>query len=384
MYVLYLIDSLVPAGAEQSLVALAPEYARLGVRLDVAYLVDRPGLQRELAAAGARVDLVAGGRLGALREIRRLLVERRPDLLHTTLFESDVLGRAASVRTGVPAVTSLVSDSYGPAHVHDPGLRAWKVRGAQLVDAVTARQAVRFHAITRYVAEVCSARLRIPAGRIDVIPRGRDPARLGTRSAERRRSVRAALGVDETTPLLLAVARQERPKGIDRLLDALPSVAASHPGVRLLVAGREGHQSTELRERVAALGLGDRVRFLGVRDDVPDLLCGADAFVLPSRWEGLGGVLLEAMALETPIVASDLPAVREIVEDGVSGSLVDAGDAGRLGGAIVEVLDDRPAAGARAGRARSVFLERYTVDRVAEAMVAFYERALAMSAPGRS
>lgn len=378
MHVLYLIDSLVPAGAERSLLAMAPEYARLGVRLDVAYLHERPGLQAALAATGARVELVPGqGRLDRLRHIRRLLKSRGPDLLHTTLFESDVLGRSAALRTGVPSVTSLVSDSYGPGHVGDPRLRPWKVRGAQLLDAATARQASRFHAITEHVAAVCSARLRIPRPRIDVIPRGRDPHALGARTEERRQMARARLGVDPGQPLLVAVARQEHQKGLDRLVDALLPVGAAHPDVRLVVAGREGNQSSQLRAQVARLGLESAVSFLGVRDDVPDLLCAADVFVLPSRWEGLGGVVLEAMALEAPIVASDLPAVREIVEDGVTASLVDATDTGALAGAVVAVLDDAAGAAARAAAARVRFLERYTVDQVAAAMVRFYQRALA-------
>ena len=380
MYVLYLIDSLVPAGAERSLLAMAPEYRRLGVRLDVVYLEPRPGLQADLAAAGARVDQVqASGRLARVREVRRLLVGRGPDLLHTTLFESDVVGRTAALRSRVRSVTSLVSDSYGPGHVHDAGLPRWKVRGAQVLDAVTARQASRFHAITAYVADVCSARLRIPRSRIDVIPRGREPARLGVASRERRAAARASLGVGAGTQLVVAVARQERAKGLDRLLEAHVVVRTHHPGAVLVVAGREGNQSAELGAQADRLGLGDSVRFLGVRDDVPDLLCAADVFVLPSRWEGLGGVLLEAMAVEAPIVASDLPAVREIVEDGVTGVLVDAADPRRLAQAVTGVLDDRPGAAARAAAARSVFLERYTVDRVAEAMVAFYRRALGQS-----
>lgn len=377
MYVLYLIDSLVPAGAETSLLALAPHYARVGVRLDVAYLHERPGLRRDLVAAGARVDLVAGGgRAAKLRSVRRLLVERRPDLLHTTLFEADVLGRTASLRSGVPAVTSLVSDSYGPGHVGDPGLRRWKVHGAQVLDAVTARQAVRFHAITGYVADVCSTRLRIPRSRIDVIPRGREPARLGSASAGRRRAARLGLGVGEDVPLVLAVGRQERQKGLDRLLDAFALVRDRAPAARLVVAGREGNQSAELRDTAARLGLEGSVRFLGGRDDVADLLCAADVFAFPSRWEGLGGVLLEAMALRAPIVASDLPAVREVVEDGLTALLVDAGDPARLCAAVVDCLDDRAGAAARAEAALAVFHQRFTVERVGEAMVAFYQRAL--------
>jgi glycosyltransferase involved in cell wall biosynthesis len=105
------------------------------------------------------------------------------------------------------------------------------------------------------------------------------------------------------------------------------------------------------------------------------LLCGADVFAFPSRWEGLGSTLLEAMALEAPIVASNLPAVREVVTPNEA-RLVPPSDAAALADAISDTLADRAGAQRRAVAARDRFLTEFTIERTAKAMVAFYERSL--------
>ena len=115
-----------------------------------------------------------------------------------------------------------------------------------------------------------------------------------------------------------------------------------------------------------------------------ELLCAADVFVVPSRWEGFGSVLLEAMALEAPIVASDLPAVREVVGDDAA-LLVPPDRPDALAAAVAAVLADPAGAARRAARARERFLATFTIDRVADGMAGFYGRALAgrPAGPGR-
>ena len=383
--VLYVIDSLEPGGAESSLAALAPWYAKLGVGLDVAYLKEGPGVHDRLRAAGVTLHPLAGGggRLGWVRRARRLVAGLRPDLVHTTLYDADVTGRVAARLAGVPVVTSLVNVTYGPAHVDDPNLSRWRVRAAQLADIATSRLTVRFHAVSRHVAGEMARNLRLRPDRIDVVYRGRDPATLGTRTPERGAAARARLEVDEGTPLLVAVGRQEHQKGLDLLVEAMPAITARVPGVRLVVAGRDGNQSALLTALVERHDLGPSVAFLGHRDDAADLLAAADAFVMPSRREGLPGALLEAMALDAPAVVTDLPQVREVVSD-AEAVLVPPDDATTLADAVVGVLTDRGGATRRAAAARQRFLDTFTLERAAEGMVAFYERALAAAGGRRS
>jgi glycosyltransferase involved in cell wall biosynthesis len=380
---------LVPAGAERSLAALAPHLVAHGIELDVGYLLDRAGLQEELTRAGATLFPLEGkgGRPGWVYRATRLAFARRPDLIHTTLFEADVAGRIAGGLSRTPVVSSLVNVAYGPEMLEDRNLRRWKVRGAQVLDGTTARLVRRFHAITRHVAETMSIRLRLPRGRIDIIPRGRDRTALGIRTASRRDQMRTTLGVGSSTSLLLAIGRHERQKGLDVLLEALPSVLQEHPETHLLIAGRDGNESTVLRDIAERLNLQDQVRFLGVRGDVADLLCAADAFVFPSRWEGQGGAILEAMALETPIVASDLPAVRESVGDEAAAWLVPKDRPIALADAVSAVISDRRESTRRARMALARFDAEFTIERIAERMVGFSRRAfdrLCGSARGRA
>ena len=375
---LYVIDSLAPFGAEQSLTALAPRYRARGIGLDVAYLKEGPGLLEELQVGGARCFRVDGGkgRVARIRSLRSLIEYRRPDLIHTTLFEADIAGRIAGAAERVPVVSSLVSEPYGREHAEDPRIAPWRLRGAQLVDGATARLVRRFHALTSHGADVMGRRLRIARSRIDVIPRGRDLVALGTRNPERRQRIRRSLGIGDDERLVLAVARQEHQKGLDVLLRAMPAVRAQLPA-RLIVAGREGGQSPLLRRLIRDLRLDGAVSFLGVRRDVPDLLASADAFAFPSRFEGFGCALLEAMALEAPVVASDLGPIREVVGPDMPALLVPTDDPCALGRAVVSTLMDGPGAASRVEVARTRFLQQFTIERVADDMVRFYERALA-------
>ena len=204
VHVLYVIDSLIPGGAERSLAALAPGYVARGVRLDVAYLRDRPGLQDELIAAGAELFCLdgRGGRVGWLRRARKLVQERQPDLIHTTLADSNLVGRVAGRLARIPVVSSLVNVQYGPEHSSDPNVVAWRMKILQAVNAASARKVARFHAVTQEVAEVMARRLRIPKEHIDVIPRGRDPKVLGKKTDQRRAAARTMLGIADDTTLV--------------------------------------------------------------------------------------------------------------------------------------------------------------------------------------
>lgn len=378
MHLFYLIDSLAAGGAERSLAGLAPEYLKREMKVDIAHLHSRPALEIEFDRSGINMFSLDGSRnrLEWIRQTTHLLKHRRPDVIHTTLFESDLVGRIAGSLSGVPVVSSLVNVAYGPENLSDPRMKKPKVRAAQMLDAVTARRVVRFHAVTRHVSDVMSRRLRIPQTRIDVIPRGRSPASLGTRTVERGREARIELEVDIEAPLVLAAARHEHQKGLDVLLEAFHIVLEKVPQAQLVIAGREGNQTPELHAIASRLGIAKAVRFLGVRNDVPELLSAANVFVAPSRWEGLGGVLLEAMALEAPIVATDLPATREIVSDELDALLVRPDHPESIARAVQRVLLNPQDTAGRVECARTRFLNHYTISRVTDEMIAFYGRAL--------
>jgi glycosyltransferase involved in cell wall biosynthesis len=269
-------------------------------------------------------------------------------------------------------VSSLVSTPYGADQRQAPGASSVRLAGVQAADVATARVVRRFHATAEHVRTTMARRLQVDPRRIDVVPRGRSSDELGRRSPERRARVRSALGLGDE-PVVLTVAREEHVKGIDLALDAIGAVREQR-AVRLLVSGREGNATRSLREQVTNARLGDCVTFLGFRRDVPDLMAAADVVLLPSRREGFPGVLVEALALEAPVVATDLPGVREAMGD--SGVLVADADGRALALAVESVLDQPDAAARMAQRSRRRFESRFTIERTADAMAGFFIRSL--------
>jgi glycosyltransferase involved in cell wall biosynthesis len=375
MRIAFLINGLGRGGAERSLAELLPGLRARGITPSVICLDGGGELEEAVLDAGVEVRRLGGTLAGAAIRLRGWLRRERPALLHTSLFEADVVGRLASVGTGVPVLCSLVNTTYAPVRLQDPNVRAWRLRAVRRIDASTARHLVaHFHAVSRAVKEAAVSDLGIPPERITVVERGRDPARLGAPSPGRRAAARRALGVGEGEVVLLNVGRQEFQKGQEHLLEAVARLVGRYPGLRLFVAGRQGHATGRLQAAVGRLGLGGTVRFLGHRDDVPELLAAADVFVFPSLYEGLGGALIEAMALALPIVASDLPAIREVVEEGRNAVLVPPASPEALAGAIVSVLEGGHRRQAMGARSREIFEERFTLERSVARMVELYER----------
>lgn len=374
---LYVIDSLAAGGAERSLAALAPHYRDLGVELTVVVLVDRHGVEEQIVEAGGRILSVAStpGRLLKIARLRSVIKEQRPDLVHTTIFEADILGRTASWLARTPVVSSLVNAAYGDEHGREQGIRTSRMKAAQVTDAVTARFARRMHAVSEHVAEVMADRLHYPRARIDVVPRGRDPAVLGRRTPERRSAIRESLGVNLDDTVVLAVARHEPAKALDELVAAVAIARADVPRARLVIAGRDGNATPAIREAIEHTGMQDSVMLLGDRSDVADLLCGADVFVLPSYREGMPGAVIEALAMEAPVVASDIPQVREVTADRAA-LLVTPGDVAGFAAAITSCVNDPAASAARVADGYARFTTRFTVQRTAAMMVEFYDKTL--------
>jgi len=367
------------AGAERSLAALAPHWVE-ALDMNIVTLRSDTPLTQKLREMGVRVTPIeATGRGDAFNSIRRLVRKDRTQLVHTTLWECDVIGRAAAASTGTPTSTSLVNTSYGPEMLSSPNLRPWKLRGAQAVDLLTARSSVRFHALTGAVASTMSRRIAVPAKRIDVIPRGRDAAQLGEWSPSRRDAARRELGVDLDARLVIAAARHEWQKGLDVLVKAAAELVGRHPDLCFLIGGRDGTVTDDLRQLVAELGLENNVRFIGNREDLAEVMCAADVFCVPSRWEGFAGILAELMALGVPTVASDIPPIREVSGPDPWLQRVRPDDPQALAAGIEAVLDDPGWRAKWAPVARQRFLDHFQSESAAAAMVEFFARSVAES-----
>jgi glycosyltransferase involved in cell wall biosynthesis len=382
--VLFVINGLGTGGAERSLAEMLPGFVQSGIRPIVACLNPRQeGVEAAVRGQGFDVRVLPGSQghtqLGALRmriaAIRQILRTERPDVVHTTHFESDIAGRLAARGRPARVISSLVNTSYDGTRRADPDVPRLRLAAVQAIDGWTARHLnEHFHAITNAVKQAAVEALGLQPERITVVERGRDPGRLGGPSEHRRLLARKRLGLDDRAEVLINVGRQEFQKGQWLLLEAMKSLVATRPNIVLLVAGRAGHLTARLERLHGLLGLDDRVRLLGHRDDVPELLAAADLFVFPSLYEGLGGALLEAMALGLPVVATDLEVTREVVDEGRSALLFPKESIEGLTTAVTSLLEDRGRARRFGERGRAIFEERFTLERSTERMVELYKR----------
>jgi glycosyltransferase involved in cell wall biosynthesis len=356
MRVVHLMKSTGVAGAERHLLALLPGLRARGVDAQLMVLAERRGGADALIAAARRLGVpVRGVRIFAdcdpslVWRLRGLLRELRPAIAHTHLVHADIHGIPAARLAGVPVVVTTRHND--DAFRRRPPLR-WIHRA--LWRPVQAGIAVS-EAVARFSVEIEGA----PPRKLTVIHHGLD---LPDYRPERE-GIRRSLGCDSGELLVGMVGRLTEQKGMALGLEAFAAIAARVPRAQLLVVG-DGPLRERLTARAQDLGLAGRTRFLGWRDDAARLMVGLDVFLAPSRWEGFGIVLLEAMAQATAIVASDVGAIPEIVEHGASALLAAPGEARQLADHLRTLLEDEQerARIGRAGRAR--LLERFTIDRM--------------------
>jgi glycosyltransferase involved in cell wall biosynthesis len=360
---------------------MLPRFSDAGLETTTVFFELRPtGIERELVRGGLDVrHLPSNSRRGRVQELRRIIRSEHPDIVHTTLFEADLVGRLAATLREARVLTSLVNTPYVPARMRDPRVNRARLQAVRLLDAWTARHLTHsFHAITHAVKDSAVRTMRIPPERITVVERGRDRTRLGEPGLERRNRVRASLGLDRGARVILNVGRQEYQKGQRYLIEAFDAVSERVPDAVLLVAGRTGHCSAELESLTLRSPAKERIRLLGYRDDVPDLLAAADVFAFPSLYEGLGGAVIEAMALGLPVVASDIPPVREVVAPQESALLVPPENSVALADALLRVLDDHGMATALGARGLRIFEERFTLEGIVSRMINLYRATVAV------
>jgi glycosyltransferase involved in cell wall biosynthesis len=176
-----------------------------------------------------------------------------------------------------------------------------------------------------------------------------------------------------------AVGRLSHEKGFDILLDAVALLLSEGRDVGLAIAG-DGPAGEALQQRAAALGLADRVRWLGFQQDLVPLYEAMDVYALSSRREGLPNVLLEAMSLEAPVVATRVAGVPRLIDDGVNGLLTPIGDARALADAIARLLGDAPLRQRLAAAGRQTIVERYSFSARMAKIAALYDEVLATKA----
>ena len=365
MRILQVITSLTHGGAEHLLVnvvnRLVPRH-----EVTVAYLKGAPHLVSRLDPAVQVFPAPLGP--GTIASLRGLMQSTRPDVLHTHLPHADFLGLSASLRMRRLRRFSTLHNIWYKWDWRDHAVfAAYRVLyGAVVPDTEVI-------AISASVAQHAETRLGVPAARLHLL-RNAIPS---TVAAPAREVARGELGLRPEDFVVLFVGRLTRQKSVHTLLEAANQLRTRVPALKVLLVGEgKGYKEEELLALASSLKLGEMVRFCG-RIEAPErYYAAADAFVLPSVFEGLGLVILEAFRAGVPVVASDVEGPAELIEDGRNGLLFPAGHAQRLAAAL-ETLAVDPALRERLGSAgRAAFEESYNLEVYAARLEGLYEGAV--------
>ena len=359
------------AGSEKHLLTLLESLDKAKYQVAIILLVERDkpldDYVRRFEEGGVQVKQVL-----IRRDVDPLLVwrlyqlvrEGNYDLVHTHLIHADLYGALAAKCAGVPIIVSTKHNDN--AFRHHPFYA--------FLDRLASKFADKIIVISDHLKRFFDETEGLDRAKMTRIHYGLDAAWVEDQSSRTTRpiSVQEELGVPPDTPLVGIIARLNPQKGHTYLLAAFAEVVESLPEARLLIVG-DGNLRGDLERQTRELRITRRVTFTGWRDDIRRTMADLDLLILPSLWEGFGLVLLEAMMMGKPVVASRVSAIPEIVVDGVTGLLVPPRDQEALAKAIIALLQDKERAEAmgQAGRER---VERYfTVARMVQQTETLYE-----------
>lgn len=360
MKILLCITSLGVGGAERLVTGLADWYVASGHQV---MLVRFHG-DAELRPRDPRVRLEnlnmrrsPLGVLIAMRRFRRFIRTFGPDVVNSHLVHTNLLTRLLRLVTRMPR---LVCSAH---NTNEQG------RGRMLAYRLTDRLADISTNVSEEAVAAFVSQHALRPGRMLAIHNGIDTQSF-TYNPAARSQVRAELGLEEATPLIMAVGRLWEQKDYPNLFRAFASFQVGVAPPQLVIVG-DGPLRGYLERLANSLDVSDRVRFLGVRNDVPALMSACDLFVLSSAWEGFGLVVAEAMACRRPVVATDCGGVREVVGD--AGFLVPPRDAQALAeamGLALRLPDEQRQRLGTAARERVV--ARYSLEAMAQKYLAVY------------
>jgi glycosyltransferase involved in cell wall biosynthesis len=354
------ITELEPGGAERCLVEIATGLNRTRFSPIVVSLAPPPGaaekqiLVERLKSAGVPTHFLGFAKawdyFAAVRQLADLFQAADVEFVQTFLFHANVVGARAALMAHVPHVLAGI-------RVADP--RPWRT----YIERWATSGAGRLVCVSQSVAEFCRRR-GFAAEKLVVIPNGVDSSRWQAL----KQSNANPLGVSERRRSIVFVGRLDKQKGLDRFFEELPKIFDLLPQHNLVLVG-DGPQRASLERKASRLGLASRVHFCGWQPDAAPFIATADILVLPSRWEGMPNVVLEAMAAGKPVVATQAEGTVELLGIGALEQTVAVGDWQGFRERIIE-MGQNPAIVAELGQRNLSRAEQFSVS----TMVQRYER----------
>ena len=263
----------------------------------------------------------------SIYKLYKLLTSHKFDIIHTHAYSAGTIGRISAFLAGIPVIIS-----------HNHSVYDYYNRYYHFVEWLLSLITDRVICISDIVNRFANETQRINARKLITIHNGIDSKY--TVSEKRTSGLRKELDIPTDHSVICTITHMEEHKGLAYLLESASLLLQSRNDVSFLIVG-EGSLKEELRKLCVILKIEKNVIFAGERSDIPEILSLTDIFVLPSLREGLGLVILEAMACGKPVIATNVGGVPEVVKDGVSGTLVPPKDPEALYSAMKELLDDR-------------------------------------------
>jgi len=358
--IVQLITEMAPAGAEKVVHDLAIGLSAKGHHVHVVTLLDAPrtsaALTDDLPPHGADVTHL-GMRskvdLPRLSALAGLLRRFSPHVLHTHLWHADLAAKAI-----LPAGWRRRPALLSTVHIADRRPVYWRFA----IDRLTHPCIDQAAFVSRSVMQFYRRRVGLPADKCVVVPNGIDLTAYQT--LPDRLQARARWLAAPSEPVIGTIARLDPQKGLPVLLHAFRTLTRRWPRAALLIAGT-GPERDPLERLAVKLGIADHVHMLGFQQDVRPVLAALDVFVLPSRWEGFGLATLEAMAAGLPVVVTNVPGSRDLVQHEQTGLVVPPNDSDALAQAIARCLSHAELA-AQLGRQARIAAGAFSVQRMVD------------------
>jgi glycosyltransferase involved in cell wall biosynthesis len=323
------------AGAEVQLAILLRSLATLADLEVSAILFNAGWLAQELQDAGVRTHVIPEADrspVSILRELSNYFRRNQIDVLHTHKYKDNILAALASIRHRVPHRVRTVHGAPEPF----AGLQAFKMNVYEVLDSVVNRWGVDRLLAVSFALRECLGK-RFGVDKVTCVHNAVELAQI--RVTADAQDLRKELGLDQRDFVIGTMGRLHPVKGLEIFLRAARIIKDHGNRAKFLIAG-DGPLKGRLQARAQQCGLGNEVMFLGHRSDAYNILGLMDVFVLPSLSEGMPLVLLEALALGRPVVATAVGGIPEVVEHEISGLLVPAGNHDDLAAGCLRVMAD--------------------------------------------
>ena len=295
------------------------------------------------------------------RAFAALVKKEQIDVIHAHEFTANVYGALMGRLTGIPVIATVHGQNY-----------YWEQAKRRIAYRLVSRSA-RMVAVSENLKQFVIQRAGVPSARIGVMYNGVEP--FVRPSGEQLQATLDGLDLGKWDHIVGAVGSLYSVKGHTYLVQAIPEILRTHPRTLVIVVGRGDLEST-LKEEAAKLRVEEHIRFLGFRNDVSVLLSLMDVFVLPSLSEGLSMALLEAMAAEKPVVATNVGGNPELVVEGQTGYLVPSQDPRPLADRIIRLLSSKGLAQELGVQGRLRVEKQFSFKGMVNAYQQYYEEAI--------